>query len=355
MGRRNLTRIDQVQAGDVIVIHSDNDGDFRGLKLEGFAQFVLQTAIDQGVIGDSAFQIWQSLGNEGNEEDFLNSLRGTGTDDADRELLDRNFPQTGSTVAAGAFFIRDGLSYRNNTGVEWTVPETWPATPVANIDIITGQANLDLLDPAIRKRFTDFVLQFWTVNETPSGEAIAVFADGCDPITGDPTFTLCPVAFELTLNQSTITNILIETSDGSPYSVDWGDGNVSEDVVSGQFAVHTYAAPYTGNVSISTTIGSDVERIFTNNGQWEFDVIRIPRTCLDMSFGNNAKITGNWRDLPPEAIRVVIGGQSTAGGNTIDIPRTVEEFFATGSTVTVGDIKDPVSYTHLTLPTIYSV
>jgi len=44
-----------------------------------------------------------------------------------------SLPEAGDTVADGAYFFRDGITYRNDTGADWVIPANWPNTAVSGV------------------------------------------------------------------------------------------------------------------------------------------------------------------------------------------------------------------------------
>lgn len=255
------------------------------------------------------------------------------------DSLSSSIPNVGDTVAAGAIFIRNGVTYQNNTGLDFVIPATFPTTSVTGVVQIVP-ATINFNDPAVRRSMCEFILQHWRLITAPEGDDIAVFADGCDPSTGNPTFTLCPVSFELALDAATTANIIIETSDGSPYSIDWGDGTEDVNVNSGTGPLHTYATPYTGTASVKVNLGVDVTRFFTNNGRWAFDVRDLPRTLLIAQISGQNIVYGNLADLPPNLVTLTLTGQNVVTGNILNMPRSITGLVISGQNTMSGDIAD---------------
>ena len=147
---------------------------------------------------------------------------------------------------------------------------------------------------------------------------------------------------EFSLLNSNDANVQVWTTDGLPYSVDWGDGTTSGPIASGVATSHGYGSPFTGNVKICKTCGvAPIFRVYFNSGNWNFDIADL--NCfsgLTEVYIYSGITTGDIANLPSGLTVYINEGQNTTSGNIANLPSGLTVYSNYGQNTTSGDIAN---------------
>ena len=141
-----------------------------------------------------------------------------------------------------------------------------------------------------------------------------------------------------------VLDVTFETENGTPITVDWGDGSAPETVGSGAAVQHTYTAAYNGNIKV-TTRGTKVVKLEGRGAGTKFvgRLKDISAGLTDLILGSTSStITGALSDLPASATFLRLNNTpSVITGDLADLPAsaTVLRLHNTSSTIT-GDLSD---------------
>ena len=137
-------------------------------------------------------------------------------------------------------------------------------------------------------------------------------------------------------------NVTVFTSDGQPYSVDWGDGTNSGPIASGVATSKSYGSAFTGNVSICKTCGvAPIFDVRFNTGNWNFDISVLNQfpnlTRVDIVTGVTS---GDIANLPSGLTNYGNYGQNTTSGDIANLPSGLTVYVNSGQNTTSGDIAN---------------
>ena len=137
-------------------------------------------------------------------------------------------------------------------------------------------------------------------------------------------------------------NVTVHTTDGQPYSVDWGDGSNSGPIASGVATSKAYASAFTGNVSICKTCGvAPIYDVRFNTGNWNFDINDLNQFPLLTRVDINSGVTkGDIANLPSGLTYYSNGGQNTTSGDIANLPSGLIVYHNVGQNTTNGDIAN---------------
>jgi hypothetical protein len=137
-------------------------------------------------------------------------------------------------------------------------------------------------------------------------------------------------------------NVQVWTTDGQPYSVDWGDGSNSGPIASGVATSHAYAGNFTGNIKICKTCGvAPIYRVYFNSGNWNFDINNL--NCLSglKEVAIYTGVTsGDIANLPSGLTWYLNYGQNTTSGDIANLPSGLTYYSNYGQNTTSGDITN---------------
>ena len=193
----------------------------------------------------------------------------------------------------------------------------------------------DLTDPATKAEICGLVLaHFQAVGDNLN------IADGCDPLTGNPTFTVCPLMAPFSTNSpaGALHDVTVTTSDDSPYDVDWGDGTVTTGHASGTIAFHTYTSPFAGDVNIIYPSSSEITEFSSaTQGRWDFDISTLPSSLTDLSVRGENTLTGDVSTLPPGLTNLSVRGENTLTGDVSTLPSGLTSLDVRGENTLTGN------------------
>ena len=141
---------------------------------------------------------------------------------------------------------------------------------------------------------------------------------------------------------STTASVTVYTTDGLPYSVDWGNGQNSGPIASGVATSIGYGAAFTGSVKICKTCGvAPIYRVNFNSGEWNFDINDL--NCLsglrDVLI-DSGTTTGDIANLPSGLTHYTNYGQNTTTGDIANLPSGLTHYANYGQNTTTGDIAN---------------
>jgi len=144
------------------------------------------------------------------------------------------------------------------------------------------------------------------------------------------------------LLNSTNANVTVWTTDGQPYSVDWGNGTSSGLIASGTATSTTYGSSFTGSIKICKTCGvSPIYVVYFNSGNWNFDINNLNQFPNLEYVGIYSGITsGDIGNLPNSTIQYENYGQNTTSGDIANLPSGLTYFDTRGQNTTSGDITN---------------
>lgn len=164
------------------------------------------------------------------------------------------------------------------------------------------------------------------------------------PLTSS-TFT-----FSVANTQSTVRFFLYFHTYTGNVQVDWGDGvtNTSATINSYQ---HTYASPYTGNISVTIDAEyseyksfEDGNNVNSVNMICNFDIsILSVLTNLDTVNFYSSIITGDISVFPSNMSRIFITGNNTVYGNIASLSSTIPHITISGNNTVSGDLTNALT------------
>lgn len=143
----------------------------------------------------------------------------------------------------------------------------------------------------------------------------------------------------ISVRNVTSQNILINTEQGTPYNINWGDTTSNNNVTNNTGLTHTYSPAFTGNITITagcsfsvvTIQSTDFGAVFQNIGD-------IPPTVTNYTVGGSNTVTGDISRLPAKLTNFTVTGQNTVTGNIAFLPSTLLVLTNTGSNTLSGNI-----------------
>jgi len=139
------------------------------------------------------------------------------------------------------------------------------------------------------------------------------------------------------------TNLSLLLSEGGTYDIEWGDGIISNGVISsGAFGTitHNYVSDFNGFVIIRASACNTITDFRSDRGNWDFSLADLPRTLIVyQNFGANTT-SGSIANLPPNLTNYSNSGQNITSGDIADLPSTLEIYRNFGQNTTVGNIAD---------------
>jgi hypothetical protein len=136
--------------------------------------------------------------------------------------------------------------------------------------------------------------------------------------------------------------VTVFTSDGLPYSVDWGDGSNSGSIASGVQASKAYGSNFTGDVKICKTCGvAPISGVDFNTGEWNFDINELKQLPNLSNVNIFAGVTsGDIANLLSGLTYYRNEGQNTTTGDIANLPSGLTFYYNTGQNTTTGDIAN---------------
>ena len=176
---------------------------------------------------------------------------------------------------------------------------------------------------------------------------MATFTINSDALITTPiTFTF-PVA-----NTSNSARFTLGVNGVTQYDIDWGDGTV--DTITNTFGVHshTYASPYTGDISV-TFLGTlddivsfgDGTNNSSSNAEFNFPLSFLGQlNNLETFNAYSSPMTGDVGDLPPNLTRLLVqGSTNTITGDLTMVNPLIEQIFIYGNNTVSGDLTGQFS------------
>ena len=157
---------------------------------------------------------------------------------------------------------------------------------------------------------------------------------------------------EFSLLDSPNASIQVFTTDGLPYSIDWGDGSNSGLIASGITANHSYATNYTGSIKICKTCGTaPIYNVIFNSGEWDFDIKDLNcLTGLTSVTVYTGAISGDIATAPSGLTYLAIYGQNTLSGDIATAPSGLTVLSISGQNTLSGNIATaPSGLTYLSI------
>ena len=144
-------------------------------------------------------------------------------------------------------------------------------------------------------------------------------------VLGGPS--IIPLAINATAGQ--VAYAQITTNNGSGFSINWGDGTITQAVSGTQYA-HTYAWSFSGNVVLTLAPGAYITQ-FTQNSpataSWAFNIAVLGTRLTRLNVGGSNTITGSVTGL------TLLTYLNVGGNSTIVIPSSW-----TGATANVRQV-----------------
>lgn len=158
---------------------------------------------------------------------------------------------------------------------------------------------------------------------------------------------------EFSLGVDGATEVQVDpTVDRGSIEIDWGDGT-SDTATSGVNVTHTYAAAFTGDVTIKTRPQAPLTELRLTGDHWAIPAVSLPRELTSLRVvGANSTVTGSLTDFPAGLTFLYLGTTATAlSGDVADLP-TGLTYLNLGETAVAlsGDVADlPPGLTYLNL------